>query len=132
MHVQVGGFDPRDPLLDPVWGMLADAGMPVVCHCGGPARRRVHRARADGAVLARHPALTAVIAHLGMPEYDAFLDLAERYQRVHLDTTMAFTDFFEAPLAPFPAAGAAAGRDCRTAWCSAATSRTSRTRTPTS
>src|SRR5690348_5008216 len=34
VHVQVGGFDPRDPLLDPAWGLLADAGVPVVVHCG--------------------------------------------------------------------------------------------------
>jgi hypothetical protein len=33
-HLQVGAYDPRDPLLDAVWGMLAEAGLPVVCHCG--------------------------------------------------------------------------------------------------
>jgi predicted TIM-barrel fold metal-dependent hydrolase len=49
----------------------------------------------------RHPRLTAVIAHMGAPEYADFLDLADRYERVRLDTTMAFTDFLEAD-APFP------------------------------
>src|SRR6202012_4752184 len=34
VHVQVGGFDPRDPLLDPVWGLLGEAGGPVVVHAG--------------------------------------------------------------------------------------------------
>ena len=48
VHVQVGGFDPADPVLDPVWGLLA-----------------------------------------------------ERHERVCLDTTMAFTDFFESE-APYP------------------------------
>ena len=52
-------------------------------------------------MLRRHPHLTAVVAHLGSPEYREFLDLAERYPRVHLDTTMAFTEFFE-EVAPFP------------------------------
>jgi predicted TIM-barrel fold metal-dependent hydrolase len=56
-----------------------------------------------GEVLARHPRLTAVVAHMGMPEYAAFLELARRHPRVHLDTTMAFTDFTER-LAPFPPA----------------------------
>jgi len=28
-HLQVGAYDPRDPQLDPVWGQLADAGVPV-------------------------------------------------------------------------------------------------------
>jgi predicted TIM-barrel fold metal-dependent hydrolase len=52
-------------------------------------------------VLRRHSALTAVIAHMGAPEYPEFLDLAESFPRVHLDTTMAFTDFFEDD-APYP------------------------------
>jgi uncharacterized protein len=101
-HVQVGGYDPRDPLLDDVWGMLAESGTPVVVHCGSgpvPGRHTVPQAFAE--VLARHPRLTAVVAHMGAPEYAEFLALAERYPRVHLDTTMAFTDFME-EMAPFP------------------------------
>jgi predicted TIM-barrel fold metal-dependent hydrolase len=38
---------------------------------------------------------------MGMPEYEDFLALAERYGEVRLDTTMAFTDFSER-FAPFP------------------------------
>ncbi|MEE2048856.1 amidohydrolase family protein, partial [Nocardiopsis tropica] len=53
-------------------------------------------------VQSAHPRRTAVIAHAGAPEYVEFLDLAEKYGRVHLDTTMVFTDFAEAR-APFPA-----------------------------
>ena len=103
-HVQVGGYDPRDPLLDEVWGVLADAGVPVVTHCGsGPTPGAFTGPGPMSEVLARHPTLTAVIAHLGMPEYGEFLDLARRYPRVHLDTTMAFTDFTER-LMPFPPA----------------------------
>ncbi len=51
--------------------------------------------------MARHPALTAIVAHLGAPDYEAFLHLAENHERVALDTTMAFTPFFER-FAPFP------------------------------
>jgi predicted TIM-barrel fold metal-dependent hydrolase len=101
-HVQVGAYDPRDPLLDDVWGTLAEAQLPVVVHCGsGPAPGRFTGPGPFGEVLARHPRLVAVIAHLGMPEYAEFLALADRYERVHLDTTMAFTDFAERR-APFP------------------------------
>ncbi len=101
-HVQVGAYDPRDPLLDEVWGQLADAGVPVVVHCGGgPVPGPFTGPAVFAEVLARHPRLTAVIAHMGMPEYVEFLDLAEQYDRVHLDTTMAFTDFTEQRM-PFP------------------------------
>ncbi|MFJ3226350.1 amidohydrolase family protein [Streptomyces sp. NPDC086783] len=101
-HVQVGAYDPGDPLLDPVWGLLAEAGVPVVAHCGsGPAPGRHTGPGPVGDVLARHPRLRLVVAHLGMPEYEDFLGLAERYGEVRLDTTMAFTGFSER-LAPFP------------------------------
>ena len=103
-HVQVGAYDPRDPLLDPVWGLLADAGVPVVVHCGGgPVPGPFTGPATFAEVLARHPRLTAVIAHMGMPEYGEFLDLADRYAEVRLDTTMAFTDFTEQRM-PFPTA----------------------------
>lgn len=101
-HVQVGAYDPRDPLLDAVWGQLADAGVPVVVHCGGgPVPGPFTGPGPFGEVLARHPTLTAVIAHMGMPEYAEFVELADRFARVHLDTTMAFTDFSERRM-PFP------------------------------
>lgn len=103
-HVQVGGYDPRDPSLAGVWGALADAAVPVVVHCGnGPRPGRFTGPEIFAEVLTAHPGLTAVIAHLGAPDYAAFLDLADRFDRVHLDTTMACTDFFAELGAPFPA-----------------------------
>jgi len=53
-------------------------------------------------VLAAHPALTAVLAHAGMPEFDAALDLVARFPRVYLDTTMVGTPF-SLRMAPLPA-----------------------------
>ncbi|MFJ9666591.1 amidohydrolase family protein [Streptomyces sp. NPDC101219] len=101
-HVQVGAYDPADEALDAAWGLLADAGVPVVIHCGsGPAPGKYTGPEPIARVLARHPRLRLIVAHLGMPEYEDFLDLAERYEEVRLDTTMAFTDFSER-LAPFP------------------------------
>lgn len=103
-HVQVGGYDPTDPLLDEVWGALAEAGVPVITHCGSGPTPGAHTGPGPiGAVLARHPLLRLIIAHLGMPEYVPFLDLCETYDGVHLDTTMAFTGFVEETM-PFPSA----------------------------
>ncbi|MFJ1896809.1 amidohydrolase family protein [Streptomyces sp. NPDC088115] len=103
-HLQVGAYDPNDPLLDPVWGLLAEAGVPVVTHCGsGPAPGKHTGPEPIGRLLARHPRLPLIVAHMGMPEYAEFLALAEAYPQVRLDTTMAFTDFTEG-FTPFPAA----------------------------
>ncbi len=101
-HLQVGDFNPAHELLDPIWGLLAEAGIPVVVHAGSGPVPNVHTGpEVFGAVLRRHPGLTAIVAHLGAPEYVGFLDLAEKYDRVCVDTTMAFTRFFES-MAPFP------------------------------
>jgi hypothetical protein len=102
VHVQVGAFDPRDDLLEPVWAMLADAGVPVVVHSGsGPLPGRHTGPGPFGAVLAAHPTLTAVIAHCGAPEFAEHLDLVERHPNVHVDTTMVGTPFMNR-LAPVP------------------------------
>jgi predicted TIM-barrel fold metal-dependent hydrolase len=102
VHVQVGDFDLLDPLLDAAWGRIADAGTPVVVHAsGGPVGNSHTGPGPMRALLERHPRLTAVLAHAGAPEYRGFLEIAEDFERVHLDTTMAFTDFFE-EMAPFP------------------------------
>jgi len=102
LHLQVGGFDPRDEHLDGAWGLLAETGTPIVVHAGsGPIPHGFTGPGPIGDVLARHPRLALLIAHMGGPEYAGFVDLAERYVRVGLDTTMAFTDFFE-QFAPFP------------------------------
>ena len=101
VHVQVGGFDPNDSLLDTVWTLLERAGTPVVIHCGSGPRPGTHTGPAPIAeLLDRHPALVLVIAHMGLPEYGDFLGLAEHHRGVHLDTTMFATDFTE-QFAPF-------------------------------
>ena len=102
IHVQVGAFDVTDPLLDEPWGLVAEAGTPVVLHAGsGPVPGEHTGPGPVRALLERHPRLRLVIAHMGMPEYADFLALAEEFPGVHLDTTMAFTDFSEEET-PFP------------------------------
>ena len=101
LHVQVGGFDPRETCSTRRGG----------CSRRPPAGRRPLRGRAGGGpwtgldvfeqVLRRHPRLVAVLAHAGMPDYEGAVDLTARYPRVHLDTTMVGTAFTEA-FAPLP------------------------------
>jgi len=104
IHVQVGAFGLDDPLLDDVWGRLESSGTPIVVHAGsGPVPNAFTGPAPLERVLHRWPRLAVVVAHLGAPEYVEFLELAERFERVFLDTTMAFTDFFE-QMAPYPSA----------------------------
>lgn len=94
-HLQVGDFAADDPALDPVWSAIEVGGTPVVLHAGsGPAPGRHTGPAGVERVLARHPGLRLIVAHLGTPEVEEFLDLADRYDEVRLDLTMAFTGFF--------------------------------------
>jgi predicted TIM-barrel fold metal-dependent hydrolase len=95
VHLQVGEFHLDDPLLDGVWGLLEDSGTPVVVHAGsGPVGNDFTGPGSTARLLQRFPRLPLVIAHMGAPECEDFLELAERHERVRLDTTMVFTDFF--------------------------------------
>ncbi|MEI2728891.1 MAG: amidohydrolase family protein [Candidatus Nanopelagicales bacterium] len=80
VHLQVGAFDPRNALLAPVWGQLAEAGIPVVVHCGsGPVAGEFTGPGPISEVVARNPNLQLIIAHMGAPEYSEFLALAGKY-----------------------------------------------------
>jgi uncharacterized protein len=103
-HIQVGRYEPNDPLLDPVWGAIEDARVPVVIHCGsGPVPGEHTGPEPIQRLLQRYPRLRLIVAHMGMPEYADFLDICEASVDVRLDTTMAFTRFVDETM-PFPPA----------------------------
>jgi uncharacterized protein len=101
IHLQVGEFHLDDPLLTETWGVLEDAGTPIVVHAGsGPVANEFTGPASMERLLRRHPRLALVVAHMGAPEVVPFLVLAEAYENVRLDTTMMFTDFFGFPYPP--------------------------------
>lgn len=94
IHLQVGDFDPREPVLADVWGVLAAAGVPVVIHAGsGPMPGRFTGPAIFGELMSEHPELSAIVAHCGSPEERDFVELALTYPNMGLDTTMVDTDF---------------------------------------
>ena len=133
-HVQVGGFDPRDPLLRPAGGCSPRPACRSSC-TAATARcpARTPASTSFGEVLAAHPRLTAVIAHAGLPEFGAALDLV-----APLPERATWTRRWSARRSPNALAPAAAATGPRgsptspTGSCWAPTSRTSRTPTPSS
>lgn len=101
VHLQVGSFSALDSRLTSSWELIAEAGVPVVIHCGsGP-----HGGEFTGPcpifeLVERHPQLVLVIAHMGMPEYDEFAELARQAPNVYLDTTMIGTNYAQRHFAP--------------------------------
>lgn len=130
-HLQVGAYDANDPLLEPVWGLLAEAGIPVVMHCGsGPAPGKYTGPEPVGRLLARHPRLPLIVAHMGMPEYAEFLALAETYPGCGSTRRWrSRTSRTTSPRSRRPSGGGSPRSGTGSCW--ARTSRTSRIRTRT-
>ena len=104
VHVQVGGFDPRDPLLRPAWGLLAEAGVPAIVHCGhGPIRGAHTGLDVFAEVLAEHPRLPVVLAHAGMPDFGGALDLVAPVRRASTSTRRWSAPRSACRIAPLPA-----------------------------
>lgn len=102
IHIQVGNFSPLDPQLDEAWGLVAASGVPVVIHCGhGPHPGEHTGVEPIAELMRRHPQLVLIIAHAGLPQYEAFAQLAVEHSTVYLDTTMVGTDYME-KFAPTP------------------------------
>lgn len=103
VHIQVGAFSALDPRLASSWELLAQAGVPVVMHCGsGPHGGEFTGPSPIYELVERYPELVLVIAHMGMPEYDEFAELARRAPNVYLDTTMVGTAYAQRHFAPIP------------------------------
>jgi uncharacterized protein len=96
VHLQVGGFDATDPLLDDAWAQLQDLRTPVIVHAGavadGSGNEQWCGVEPVRRLLRRFGDLRLVVAHLGAPDHDAFVALAEQHRGVWLDTAMVFTD----------------------------------------
>lgn len=117
VHLQVGRFHTTDPMLDEVWPQLVAAGVPVLIHAsavygveGGEEFCGPHALRA---LLERHPDLQLIVAHLGLPDLEGFLRLAEEAPTVRMDTAMVLTDpsyLVEVPDAMVPRLRAIADR----------------------
>jgi len=103
VHIQVGAFSALDPMLASSWKMIAQAGVPVVMHCGsGPHGGEFTGPEPIFELADRYPDLVLVIAHMGMPEYNDFAALARRAPNVYLDTTMVGTDYAHQHFGPLP------------------------------
>ncbi len=96
VHLQVGGFAATDPLLDEAWRLVEQAGIPVVLHAGAVADGSGNEQWCGPApvrrLLEHYSRLRLVIAHLGAPDCEEFVALAEAHPAMWLDTAMIFTD----------------------------------------
>ena len=91
LHCSVGAFDADDPRLAPLWRAAEARAIPVVVHAGHhvDGRTYAHELEPIGRVAAAYPELRLVIAHAGLPDVGAALDLLEHHPSLHADLTSA-------------------------------------------
>src|SRR5258706_10449468 len=91
LHCSVGNFAPDDPRLTPLWRAAEERAIPVVVHAGHDVsgQTSAHELDPIARIASAHPRLPLVIAHAGLPDVDAALDLLERHPALHADLTSA-------------------------------------------
>lgn len=96
VHLQVGAFDATDALLEGAWEQIEQAAVPVVLHAGavedGTGNEEWCGPEPVRRLLARFPGLQLIIAHLGAPDFEEFVGIAETHPNVRFDTAMVFTE----------------------------------------
>jgi predicted TIM-barrel fold metal-dependent hydrolase len=92
LHEDVQRLAADDPRLDPIYEKLAARGAFLLVHAGAIPWRYVAGDGLGriGRVLERHPRLTVVVAHFGVPDTERYYELMERHASLYLDTTMIF------------------------------------------
>ena len=92
IHEDVQRFAADDPRMDALYAELAARDAFALIHVGPiPWDHKTNDGpRRIATILARHPRLRLVVAHLGVPDTLAFFALAQRFPNFFLDTTMAF------------------------------------------
>jgi predicted TIM-barrel fold metal-dependent hydrolase len=103
LHCHVQKLAADDPRLDCIYQACQDAEKPVLIHAGrepcsphyGVDTHSLCQVERVEGVLRRFPRLRVVIPHLGADEFVAYAALLDRYEHLHLDTTMAVAGFFE-------------------------------------
>jgi uncharacterized protein len=92
LHEDVQKVACDDERLDPIYNELAARNGFLLVHVGPipwEYRKREGRARVER-VLQRHPSLTAVVAHFGVPDTLDYFELMSTHRNLYLDTTMVF------------------------------------------
>jgi predicted TIM-barrel fold metal-dependent hydrolase len=105
MHCHVQSFAPDSDVMQPIYQVCSDAGLPLVLHAGREPKSPAYKldpyeicaAHRVESVLRNHPRLKLCIPHLGADEFDAYERLLEHHDGLWLDTTMVAADYFSIP-----------------------------------
>ncbi len=91
LHCSVGDFAADDVRLAPLWERAEARAVPVVVHAGHDVsgRTHAHELLPVERIATAYPRLPLVIAHAGLPDIGAALDLLERHPAVYADLTSA-------------------------------------------
>lgn len=93
LHPLVQRIPPDDERLFPAYERLVELERPVIFHTGSAhGYDEPSAAHHLAAVLRRYPGLHGVAAHLGMFEFDEFMDLMEQHPGLWADVTTVFAN----------------------------------------
>ncbi len=103
LHCHVQCVGPDHPSMAEIYQTCADHGKPLVIHAGREPKSPAYKCDPHAIcsvgrvedVLKDFPKLKLVVPHLGVDEFEGYLDLVTRYDNLWLDTTMVLADYFD-------------------------------------
>jgi len=100
LHPVLGGYMPGDPRMDPVYRTCVELGLSVLSHTGSDREDAgFAEPRSFAPVLAAHPDLVLVLAHLGGASWKQTADVARAYPQAAFDLC-EIIEWTGAPSAP--------------------------------
>jgi hypothetical protein len=84
-------FYPFDERMDKIYKLIIDRGKWINIHAGtAPYRNKFVGYKNFLKFIEKFPNINVIVAHMGAFEYQKFLNLADKYENLYLDTTMIF------------------------------------------
>jgi predicted TIM-barrel fold metal-dependent hydrolase len=94
MGPMYAGFDPRDPICDPVYRYCQEGGLPILFHTGTTFNRAAPLAYSRpwlfDEVAIRYPALRMVLAHVAHPFSEECLVVIRKHPQVYADVSALY------------------------------------------
>lgn len=96
LHPMAQGFNPDQELMQDLYGLCNEIGLPIVFHCGRVANARLNEFADAGVILPivdRYPGIPFVLTHMVDGNAEDVVRISKLYPNVYFDTSIVVTGY---------------------------------------